>query len=133
MSSAFSGSVCTEGILLIIAKMAATDVEKAERRVETLEQERKESMDALMRHLQVNSSSQVAFELLKPENAKLEKRLDSVNTRLEKALAEVRRQAAVTQQVCWRCACVCVCVCVCVCGGVACHLGHRRKPPMRRN
>ena len=106
------------------AKMAATDVEKAKRRVETLEQvkkevkkKRKELMDALMRHLQVDSSGQVVIELLKPENAELKKSLDSVNTQLETAgkdLAEVRRQAAVTQQVCWRCACVCVCVCLCL-------------------
>ena len=97
------------------AKMAATDVEKAKRRVETLEQEKNELMDALMRHLQVDSSGQVVIELLKPENAELKKSLDSVNTQLETAgkdLAEVRRQAAVAQQVCWRCACVCVCVSV---------------------
>ena len=96
-------------------EIAATAVEKAKRTVETLEQEKEELMDALVLHLKVASPSQVVVELLKPKHAKLKKSLDFVDTQLETAekdLAEVRRQAAVAQQVSWRCASVCVCVCV---------------------
>ena len=115
-------------------EMAATAADKAERRFETLEKERKELMDDLMPHLQVDSPRQVVIELLKPKHAELNESLKSVNTRLETAgevlavarkdlhlvrstqreeVQEVKRQrqAALAQQVCWRCACVCVWVC----------------------
>ena len=74
-------------------EMAATAADKAERRFETLEKERKELMDDLMRHLQVASPGRVVIELLKPKHAELNESLKSVNTRLETAgLAEVRKE-----------------------------------------
>ena len=67
---------------------AKGEMAEAKRRVETLEQEKNEMMEALMPHLKVASPSQVVIELLKPKHTKLKKSLDSLNTQL----VEVNKQ-----------------------------------------
>ena len=114
-------------------EMAATAVEEVKRRVDALEQEKMKGLSALSGLEEYCSSRITDAELpevgdrlwsdfridvqdvaaAKTKLDEVKENLKSVNTQLETAgkdLAEVRRQAAVTQQVCWRCVCVCVCV-----------------------